>query len=147
MSWLFFVLALAAGAANPFQAGANAQLNKQLQQPVLAGLVVYATGFAGLLVLQLAQHPALPSQSRLATVNWWAWLGGFISILSTMAGLTLVHKLGSGLFTGCSLTASLITSLALDQFGLVGFRQHTASPGRLAGCCFLAAGIWLFVRS
>jgi transporter family-2 protein len=51
------------------------------------------------------------------------------------------------LFTGCSLTASLITSLALDQFGLVGFRQHTASPGRLAGCCFLAAGIWLFVRS
>ena len=79
-------------------------------------------------------------------MNWWAWLGGLISIISTMVGLTIAQKMGSGLFTGCSLTASLITSVVLDQFGLVGFRQHTASPGRLAGCCFLTAGIWLVAR-
>ena len=146
MPWLLFLLALAAGAANPFQSGANAQLNKQLQQPVLAGVFVYATGFAVLLIVQLLQHQALPATSRLAMVNWWAWLGGLISIISTMVGLTIAQRMGSGLFTGCSLTASLITSVVLDQFGLVGFRQHTASPGRLVGCCFLAAGIWLVAR-
>ena len=145
MPWLLFLLALAAGAANPFQAGANAQLNKQLQQPVLAGVFVYASGFAVLLIAQLLRHQALPA-SRFAMVNWWAWLGRLISIISTMVGLTIAQRMGSGLFTGCSLTASLITSVVLDQFGLVGFRQHTASPGRLVGCCFLAAGIWLVAR-
>ena len=50
MPWLLFFLRLIAGAANPFQAGANAQLNKQLQQPVLAGVFVYATGFLVLLM-------------------------------------------------------------------------------------------------
>jgi bacterial/archaeal transporter family-2 protein len=145
MPWLLSLLALAAGAANPFQSGANAQLNKQLQQPVLAGVFVYASGFAVLLIVQLLRHQALPA-SRFATVSWWAWLGGLISIISTMVGLTIAQRMGSGLFTGCSLTASLITSVVLDQFGLVGFRQHTASPGRLVGCCFLAAGIWLVAR-
>ncbi len=146
MAWLYLVVALLAGAANPFQSGANAQLNKSLQQPLFAGLIVYATGFAGLLMLQLVQHPALPAHAKLAGVNWWAWLGGLTSILSTMAGLTLAQKMGSGLFTGCSLTAALIASVVFDQFGLAGFRQHTASPARLAGCCLLAAGIWLVAR-
>ncbi len=146
MSWLFYVFALLAGAANPLQSGANAQLNKQLQHPVLAGVVVYATGLAGTLVFLLARHRGLPNQAQLAGVNWWAWLGGVVSIASTMAGLTLAQKMGSGLFTGCSLTASLLASVVLDQFGLLGFRQHTASAGRLAGCCLLTAGIWLVAK-
>lgn len=146
MTWLFFLLALLAGAANPFQAGANAQLNKQLQHPILAGVFVYVSGLAGMLVLLLARRQGLPGQSQVAGVNWWAWLGGLISIGSTMAGLTLAQKLGSVTFTGCSLTASLVASVALDQFGWMGFRQHTASPGRLAGCCLLAAGVWLVAR-
>ncbi|AXC10865.1 Integral membrane protein [Acidisarcina polymorpha] len=146
MSWLFILLALLAGAANPFQAGANAQLNKQLGHPVLAGVVVYATGLAGLLLVLLARHSASPSQPQIASVNWWAWLGGLISIGSTMAGLMLAQKLGSVAFTGCSITASLIMSVTLDQFGWMGFRQHAASPGRLVGCCLLAAGVWLVAR-
>src|ERR1700684_759290 len=100
MPWLLFLLAVAAGAANPFQSGANAQLNKQLQQPVLAGVFVYASGFAVLLIVQLLRHQALPA-SRFAMVNWWAWLGGFISIISTMVGLTIAQRMGSGLVTGC----------------------------------------------
>ena len=146
MAWVSFLLALAAGAANPFQAGANAQLNKQLQQPVLAGLVVYASGFTLLLICQLLRLQPSPAGARLASVNWWAWIGGPVSVLSTMIGLTVAQRMGSALFTACTLTASLVTSIALEQYGLAGFRQHTASPGRLAGCLFLTIGIWLVVR-
>jgi transporter family-2 protein len=146
MPWLFLLLALVAGTVNPFQAGANAQLNKQLQQPVLAGMLVYASGFAALLVILLIRSHRLPNASSFAMVDWWAWLGGLVSVVSTMVGLTVAQRLGSGVFTACSLSASLITSMALDQFGLAGFRQHSVSPGRLAGCCFLTAGIWLVVR-
>jgi transporter family-2 protein len=54
--------------------------------------------------------------------------------------------MGSGLFTGVTITASLVTSILLDQFGLLGFRQHSASPGRLAGCALMVGGLWLIAR-
>ena len=149
MLWISILIALAAGAANPFQSGANAELNKQLGQPVLAGLWVYVSGLAGLLVIALAMRQFSPGSMGRATagqVPWWAWLGGAISILSTMAGLLLAQKLGSAMFTGLSVTAAILTSVLLDQFGWLGFRQHTASPARLVGCALLIAGVWLVSR-
>ena len=134
-----------AGAANPFQSATNAELNKQLAQPIWAGVAVYATGLLGLLLVQAFVRQPFPAD-KMGGAHWWAWMGGLISILATMAGLLLAQKLGSGLFTGLSLTASVITSVALDHFGLVGLKQHTASPGRLAGCGLLIAGIWLVAK-
>jgi bacterial/archaeal transporter family-2 protein len=133
MLWLFYLMTLAAGAANPLQAGTNAELNRQLEQPIRAGLIVYAIGFSGLLLFQFLFGRAFPL-CRAGRTHWWAWLGGLISIASTMAALSLAHKLGSGLFTGLSITAAVIASVTLDQFGLIGFRQHTISPARMLGC-------------
>jgi transporter family-2 protein len=70
-----------------------------------------------------------------------------ISIGPTLAGLIFAQKLGSGVFTSLSITASVVVSVLLDQFGAVGFKQHAASPGRLAGCALLVAGVWLVSRS
>jgi transporter family-2 protein len=84
--------------------------------------------------------------SRAAAAPWWAWLGGLVSVISTVIALTVAQRLGSGLFTGVSVTASLVTSVVLDHFGLIGFRQHTASPARVAGCALLIAGLWLIAR-
>ena len=146
MSWLIALIALASGAANPFQAGTNAELNKQLHNPLWATISVYATGLLAVLLVQLVARQALPASSTLRNVPWWAWTGGLISIASTVAGLTLAHRLGSGLFTGLTLTASVITSVLLDQFGLCGFKQHPASPLRATGCALLIAGVWLVAR-
>ncbi len=146
MSWLIALIALASGAANPFQAGTNAELNKQLHNPLWATISVYATGLLAVLVVQLVARQALPPSSTLRNVPWWAWTGGVISIASTVAGLTLAQRLGSGLFTGITLTASVITSVLLDHFGLIGFKQHTASPLRATGCALLIAGVWLVAR-
>jgi transporter family-2 protein len=146
MIWLNILIAIAAGAANPFQSGTNAQLNKQLQHPLWAGIIVYATGLAGLLVVQIFVRDAFPTGVEMGGVSRWAWYGGLISIASTMAGLLLAQKMGSGVFTGASLTAALVSSVALDHFGLVGFKQHAASPARMAGCALMVAGIWLISR-
>ena len=151
MLWIAILVALVAGAANPFQSGTNAELNKQLGQPALAGVWVYLSGFLLLLLaaLVLRQFSAAhlgQVRAALPHVHWWAYLGGGISILSTLAGLMFAQRLGSGLFTGLSLTASLIISVLLDQFGLIGFKQHTASPARLVGCALLVAGVWLIAR-
>ena len=151
MSWIAILAALLAGAANPFQSGTNAELNKQLGQPVLAGLWVYLSGFLGMLLLAgLTRRLAGPSLGRAgdmaAHVPWWAWLGGLVSIASTLAGTVYAQRLGAGIFTGLSLTASLVTSVLLDQFGAIGFRQHASSPLRLLGCTLLVAGVWMVSR-
>ena len=146
MPFLLFLSALVAGLANPFQSGTNAELNKQLNQPLQSAIVVYASGLAGLLLTQLVLRRGLPTASTLASVPWWAWAGGLISLIPTVIGLTIAQKMGSGLFTGASITAALVTSVLLDQFALVGFKQHPASAGRLAGCALLVAGVWLIAR-
>lgn len=145
MNLLIALIALASGAANPFQGATNAQLNKQTHSPLWAGIIVYATGLLGLLLVQAVARQAFPSAS-LRQVNWWAWTGGLISLISTLVGLTLTQKLGSTLFTGLSITASLVTSVLLDQFGIVGLKQHSASPGRLVGCGLLIAGLWCVAK-
>ena len=146
MTFLLILIALAAGAANPLQAGANAQLNKQLEQPVWATIAVYATGLIGVLLVQAFLREPVPPATILGSVKPWAWFGGLISIASTVAGLMLAQRLGSGVFTGLTLTASLVASVLLDQFGWIGFAQRSASPARIAGCTLMVAGVWLVAR-
>jgi len=144
---IFLILfAVLAGLTNPFQSAANAQLNKQVMHPVWVATCTYVTGLLVLLVIQAFRREALPGASVLGQVPWWAWMGGFISIFGTMGGLLLAQKLGSGIFTGVNVTAAVVCSLVLDHFGLVGFKQHTASPMRMVGAALMIGGLWLVAR-
>lgn len=147
MTFFAILIAVLAGAANPFQSGTNAELNKQLGTPLWAAVVVYVTGLAGVLLCELLFRQRIPAAARVASAPTWVWFGGLISILPTIAGLTLAQKLGAGVFTGITVTVSLATSVVLDHFGLIGFRQHAASPARLAGCAVMVAGLWMITRN
>ena len=70
-----YLIALAAGAANPAQAGANAQLNKDLATPIWAAMFVYLSGLGGILLMQALLRDPWPG-SRIASVPWWVWIGG-----------------------------------------------------------------------
>lgn len=146
MNPLFLLFAVVGGMLNTVQSGANAQLRKSLDQPVLAGAAVYATGLAGLLLLLAFTHFERPSAEKLAATPWWAWFGGALSIASTMAGLMLARKLGAAVFTSLSLTAAIVTSVLLDHLGWVGFEVHRANPMRLIGCGLMIAGIVMISR-
>jgi transporter family-2 protein len=113
---LSYFFAVAAGSANPVQAGASAPLNKGLGSPIWSALFVYASGLAGVLLVQLVLRQAWPKQFGGNNLPWWVWTGGILSIASTLTGLTLAQKMGSGVFTGLSLTASLLTSMVLVIF-------------------------------
>jgi bacterial/archaeal transporter family-2 protein len=143
VNWIAYLAAIAAGAANPAQAGANAELRKALNQPIVPALAVYLSGLCGVLLIQLIVREAWPDADRLARTPWWAWLGGLLSIASTMAGITLAQRLGSGVFTGITVTASLVSSILLDNFGWIGFKVHPATWPRELGCGLMIAGLWL----
>jgi transporter family-2 protein len=146
VQWLAFVFALISGGANPFQSGTNAQLRTSLGQPLWTTAWVYASGLIGVLLVQTFVREPMPLAADATHAPWWAWVGGAISIVATFGGLTLAQKLGSGVFTGLSLTASLLVSIVLDHFGLIGFKQHTASPLRLLGAALMVGGVWLVSR-
>jgi transporter family-2 protein len=134
---------VAAGSFSAVQAGANAQLRKSLDQPLMAALCVYGTGLIALLIAVPFTGLTGFAPSKAAQVPWWAWLGGLPSIMSTMAGLMLVRKMGSTFFTATTVTCSLVCAVLLDHFGWVGFEVHRANPWRIAGCVLLLGGLFL----
>ena len=146
MNWIYYLAAAASGMANPAQAGANAQLRKSTEHAVFSAVIVYASGLLFMLVFQLVARQTWPSGAKLQAVPWWAWTGGLLSLASTMAGITLAQKLGSGVFTGITVTASIAISILFDHFGWMGFRQHAASWPRIAGGALMVAGLWLVAR-
>jgi bacterial/archaeal transporter family-2 protein len=145
MHFVSYLIALAAGSSSPVQAGASAQLNKDLASPVWAGLWVYVSGLVGILLVQFLVRETWPG-SRIADAHWWAWLGGLLSIGMTLTGLTLAHNMGSGLYTGLTLTASLLASVVLDHFGWMGFERHPVGWLRGLGAALMISGIWLIAR-
>ena len=52
----------------------------------------------------------------------------------------------AGVFTRLSVTAAIITSVLLDQFGLFGFKVRPASPLRICGCALMITGLWLVAK-
>lgn len=143
MTWLILLIAIAAGAFNPSQAGANAELNKQFGHIVPAAIIVYASALASLLLVQFILRQPFPDHGRLLDIPWWAWLGGLISLAPTIAGLTLAQKIGAGAFTGVTVTAAVVISILFDHFALMGFKAHPASVPRIAGGALMIAGVWL----
>lgn len=147
MSLLIYLAAIAAGIANPVQTGASAQLRKSVDQPIFAAAYVYLGGLLVVLLIQLIVRQAWPGTDKLSSVPWWAWTSGALSVAATMAGILLAQKLGSGVFTGISVTAAIATSIVLDHFGLIGFKQHPASWPRILGGGLMIIGLWLVSKS
>lgn len=146
MTWIVYLLTIAAGAANPAQAAANAELKKGLNQALAAALFVYLSGLIGMLVIQLVTRQPFPGIATLASAPWWAWTGGLLSIGATLAGAAFAQRLGSGTFTALSVTAALTTSLVLDNYGWMGFKVHPASWPRIAGCALMIVGLWIMSK-
>jgi transporter family-2 protein len=143
VNWIIYVLAVLAGAANPAQAAANAELKKSLDQALVATIAVYFTGLIGMIVIQAVSRQPLPAVSKYSGAPWWAWTGGLISIAATLAGAAFAQRLGSGIFTGLSVTAAIVTSIVLDHYGWMGFKVHHATWPRILGCALMVAGLWL----
>ncbi len=143
MVFVMGLISFLGGVLNTVQAGSNSTLAKTLQQPILAALIVTAVN--GLAYLALAPFIGLhlPKAEAFAAVSWWAWIGGALGGTYVLTSIFFAEKLGSGIFIGLTVTAGVITSVVMDHYGLVGFKQHTASWPRLIGAGLMIAGLGL----
>jgi transporter family-2 protein len=46
---------------------------------------------------------------------WWAPLGGMIGAFAVIAGLLFVDRVGAGAFAGLTITANILTALAIGH--------------------------------
>jgi transporter family-2 protein len=137
---LLYVFVALAGALTSVEAGANAKLEKTAGAPWWPAVAFSLITLVCLLPLALALGGRVPAGAA-AKVPWWGWTGGFISAVYIISMLIGPGKLGAGLFTGLTVTAAILASIALDHWGLVGFAVHPAGPGRLIGAALMVAGI------
>ena len=140
MKALLYVFVAVAGALTSVEAGSNAELTKTLGGPWWPAVLFSLLSMALLAAAALFLAGPFPS-AAMAQVPWWGWIGGAISAVYIVSMLIAPGQLGSGLFTGLTVTAAIIASIALDHFGLVGFKVHPAGVGRLIGGALMVAGI------
>lgn len=135
------LIALLAGAAVPFQAGSNAALGRLLGHPLWAALVSLSVSVLMVLpALWLMRAPA-PQWSGLVSAPWWAWFGGVAGVAYITAALILTPRLGAAGFIVCVVAGQVLSSLAIDQWGLMGLPERPVNLARLLGVGLIVAGM------
>ncbi len=140
--WLY-PLILVAGALQAWGPPMNGALRSALTNPWLASLVSFLPIVAFLGVLLLCQPRPMPTADGLSGMPWWAPLGGIVGSFAVIAGLLFVNKVGAGAFAGLTITANILMSLAIDNFGLFGMEVHALNLWRVLGGLLMVAGIAL----
>ena len=140
MKALLYVYVAVAGALTAVESGANATLTRTLGGPWWAAILFSIVSIALLVVGAVVLGGPFPA-AAMREVPWWGWTGGAISAIYILSMLVAPGQLGAGLFTGLTVSAAVIASIALDHYGLVGFEQHTAGIGRLIGAALMVAGL------
>lgn len=134
------------GALQTCGAAMNGQLNKSLVNPWLASAVSFALiTFFFIGTFLMIPHP-LPTSKDLASMPWWAVIGGLVGAVQVFAGLTLVNRVGAGPFIGLTVTAALIMSLLIDHFGWLRMDHHPLNLWRGLGAVLMVGGVILISR-
>ena len=141
-AWLY-PLILVAGALQAWGPPMNGALRQALTNPWLASTVSFLPIVALLGVLFLCLPQPLPTTEGLTSMRWWAPLGGLVGSLAVVAGLLFVDKIGAGPFAGLTITANILMSLLVDQFGLFGMATHALNLWRVIGAALMVGGIAL----
>lgn len=138
-----YLCVLLAGIMIPPAVALNATLGRYLKSPILSALAVMLAGgfFVAILTASMRQQP--PPAEEIAQIPWYVWLGG-VSIAFYMVLMNYnVPKVGVGLATSIVVGGQMMTSLAIDHFGLFGLPQASMSLGRFFGFIAVLGGVLL----
>ena len=141
-AWLY-PLILIAGVLQAWGPPMNGALRKSLENPWLASIISFLPIVALLMVLWFCLPTPMPNAKGIGGMPWWAPLGGLVGALAVIMGLLFVDKVGAGPFAGLTITANILMSLVIDQFGLFGMEQHSLNLWRILGGGLMTAGIIL----
>ena len=146
MNILLYLVPALAGILNAIHSGTNAQLTKSLERPWWAAVFVCLISGVAIIPGILVTRESFPALESLAKTPWWAWLGTVIAAVPVITTLLFAGKLGGAAFNGLVVTATMVASLGLDHYGLLGFDTHAINAWRVAGAVLMISGVFLMCR-
>ncbi|MEL6061715.1 MULTISPECIES: DMT family transporter [unclassified Methylobacterium] len=144
---LLYPFILVAGALQALGNAMNAQLRGKLVNPWLAATVSFLPIVFVFATLFFTMPTPLPNLASLSKMPWYAPLGGVAGAVAVFGGLAFIDKVGAGPFNGLTLTANILTSLAMDAFGLFGLQASGFKPLPWLGGLLMAVGVTFIARS
>ncbi len=145
-NWPYLLLIIAGGVALPVQAGVNAQLAGRTGDAMRAAMISFVVGAVALTALNLLPGHSWRGIGTLLGIPWWLWIGGLLGAMYVILTIIAAPRLGAATLVAAGVTGQAIASIALDNFGWVGFTRHPVTPGRLAGTALLLLGLVLVRR-
>jgi transporter family-2 protein len=142
--WPHLVAALV-GAGLTVQVGMNATVRLAIGSPMLAAIVNFVVGLAGLVIVALASGARWTPGSA-AVVPAWAWFGGLLGAAYVASTTVLGPRLGAAPLLALTLAGQMAAALAVDHYGVIGFPQSPLTASRLLGAALLVAGVLLIMR-
>ena len=124
---IYFLLpfSILIGVSLASQAGVNSQLRLALSNPIQAAFISFLVGTIVLGIIALFQGEPWFKPNSVATIPWWAWLGGVFGAFNIAMSIFLAPKLGALVLAISIVCGQVIASLALDQNGwLAGISQN-----------------------
>lgn len=144
---LLYPFIIVAGCLQALGNSMNAQLRGKLVNPWLAATVSFLPIVFVFTTLFFTMPTPLPTLDTLGRMPWYAPLGGVAGAVAVFGGLAFIDKVGAGPFNGLTLTANIITSLAMDAFGLFGLQAAGFKPLPWLGGLLMAVGVVFIARS
>ena len=143
---LLYPFILIAGALQALGNSMNARLRGSLVNPWLAAAVSFAPIVFLFAILFLCRPMPLPTLATVGAMPWYVPLGGLAGAVAVFGGLAFVDKVGAGPFNGLTITGNILTSLAIDAFGLFGMQAGGFKATPWAGGALMVAGAVLIAR-
>jgi transporter family-2 protein len=145
MNWMLIFFAVIAGSMLPMQGALNARLGAALVHPMQATFVSYIGGTIACVVVLIFAQASLPDYKRLASIDWYLYLGGFLGAVFVSGMLYLMPRIGIANMLAAAILGQLVMSLIFDHFGLAGITVEINS-NRIIGVLLLLAGVYFLQR-
>lgn len=142
--WLWQIFGVLVGGMLAIQAALNGRLGGLLQAPIHAALISFFIGTIMLFLVAVFQGTL--KNIRLVVQQktpWWVWIGGFFGAAYIFLNAYLVPQIGTETVVVLVLLGQIISSLNIDQFGLLGSMKSSISVAKIAGLIIMIAGVGL----
>ncbi len=142
MNLILLLMAFCVGMAMSIQAAVNTQLAASIgANSVVAALVSFGCGTIVLAGVALSRGGLAPTFAALATQPAWKFAGGFLGAAFVFGTVFLAPRIGLLSLIVLVIAGQLLTSMAIDHFGLINMAVRKVSNVRVLGAGVVVLGV------
>ncbi|MGV6805242.1 MAG: DMT family transporter [Ruegeria sp.] len=136
----YIAIMLAAGIGVPILAALNAALGKLIGSPTVAAVVLFAVAFASSALIMLV-FPGTQALAKVAQAPKHLLLAGVLIAFYVLSITHVAPHFGVGNAVFFVLLGQLISTAAIDHFGLFGAQVTPLTLIRAGGIAVMAVGV------